>query len=111
MRRMATAALVMAGVAYAPVARGVEEPRPEGPEEDRYAVPTDRYPLPDEGAPDAKVAGTAAEPPPEEDKDDRFLRPHTIFQAGLSLLALPAAELCPVSDAACEPAETSIGLN
>ena len=37
--------------------------------------------------------------------------PHTTFQFGLGLLALPGAEVCPISPDQCEPGETSIGLS
>jgi hypothetical protein len=37
--------------------------------------------------------------------------PHTTFQFGLGLLALPGAEVCAISPEQCEPGETSIGLN
>ncbi|MBI4706098.1 MAG: hypothetical protein HY744_33810 [Deltaproteobacteria bacterium] len=36
--------------------------------------------------------------------------PHTVFELGAGLLALPGAKLCPRSPADCEPGETSIAL-
>ncbi len=36
--------------------------------------------------------------------------PHTVFQLGVGLLALPAAEVCPTL-ASCEPGETSVAID
>src|SRR5262245_2378550 len=37
-------------------------------------------------------------------------RPYAVFQVGGAVLAMPAAELCPVSEDSCEPAETALGF-
>jgi hypothetical protein len=54
----------------------------------------------------------AKEPDEEEDETEKIdpNRPYAVFQAGGAILALPAAELCPVSEDACEPAETALGF-
>lgn len=48
----------------------------------------------------------------EEDAPDALTAAdHTAFQAGAVLLALPAAQLCPVAGGACVPAETALGVS
>ncbi len=69
------------------------------------------------GQPEAAAAPT--EPPEADDRaagNDRWageLGPHAAFQLGVGMLALPAAEACPVSGPngpECEPAETALGF-
>ncbi len=63
---------------------------------------------PSEGAEASELSGTDVEPVrPRPERDDE---PHTIFQVGLGLLALPSADVCPISLDNCEQGETSIGL-
>ncbi len=55
-------------------------------------------------APATSQAGTIV--PRTPDSAD----PHTVFQIGVGLLALPAAEVCPTLDS-CEPGETSVAMD
>lgn len=70
----------------------------------------------------AGMTASAAASEPEQARSDDDARPstpweqregqaHTMFQAGVGLLALPAAEVCPSSPTECEPGETSIAFN
>jgi hypothetical protein len=68
-----------------------------------------------DGAVDDVEAVASAEANAKAPKGDQTVDfaddPHAIVEAGLGLLALPAAEVCPVSPQECEPGETSIALS
>lgn len=56
----------------------------------------------------------SAQPDPVvEAADEEILDtdPHTLFLGGVALLSLPFAEVCPSTQAPCEPGETSVGLS
>ena len=55
-------------------------------------------------------AQDAPAPPFVTDVDERA-RIKTVFIAGLGLLALPAADVCPSNQAACEPGENGLALS
>jgi hypothetical protein len=61
-----------------------------------------------EGDVEAAAKGDAEATPEEEIVDTD---PHTMILAGVGLLALPFAEVCPSTGVACEPGETSLGLS
>ncbi len=60
--------------------------------------------------------GDASEDGPDDGPDDEGSAitdtdPHTMFLGGVGLLALPFAEVCPFTEAPCEPGETSLGFS
>ncbi|MCC6528563.1 MAG: hypothetical protein IT373_38305 [Polyangiaceae bacterium] len=64
------------------------------------------------GGTEPDAAPRAPQPPPPPAPEDRWQRhPYTFFQLGPALLALPAAEVCPVSPDKCEPGETSLAVS
>jgi hypothetical protein len=46
----------------------------------------------------------------EEESEFDTTRPHAIFQGGGAILAMPAAQLCPMSEDSCVTGETALGL-
>lgn len=70
-----------------------------------------------QGPPKVAIAGPVARPTMAQQGETRSApsasqgaEPHTVFQAGIGLLALPAAKVCPTLSR-CEPGETSFALS
>lgn len=83
------------------------EPTPAAPGPAAGAAPTPS--APDDGAP---PDGLAVEVEEEASLYEKWRNsPHTTFEFGVGLLALPAAEVCPTAPDVCEAGETSIALS
>lgn len=116
MRRRAPASVLLAGlltVAVSAIAQPARSSEPEAaatrpPKSSDPATPGTDEPAPDGAAP-AEPSSLAVQP--DEGQAGWRERPHTTFELGLGLLALPAAEVCPISPDNCEPGETSFAFS